>query len=208
MALTESIRPGEFLLAEANGTISREEITIAAAAAAMAAGTVLGKITKAGTASAAAYAGNTGNGVMGAITVSAGSIAGVYKLTIIEPGTNLGSFQVEDPLGIVVKTGVVGTAFSGGGLAFTLADGATDFVAGDGFNITVAAGSGKYVAYNDAAVDGSEVAAGILYGPVDDLAADQTAVAVVRHAEVIGSLLTGNNAAGTADLLALGILVR
>lgn len=208
MALTESIRPGEFLLAEANGTISREEITIAAAAAAMVAGTVLGKITKAGTASAAAYAGNTGNGTIGTITVGAGSIAGVYKLTIIEPGTNLGNFQVEDPLGIVVKTGVVGTAFSGGGLAFTLADGATDFVAGDGFNITVAAGSGKYVAYNDAAVDGSEVAAGVLYGPVDDLAADQTAVAVVRHAEVIGSLLTGNNAAGTADLLALGILVR
>lgn len=208
MALTESIRPGEFLLAEANGTISREEITIAAAAGAMVAGAVLGKITKAGTATAVAYAGNTGNGAMGAITVGAGAKAGVYKLTITEPATNAGNFIVEDPSGIFVGQGDVAVAFSAGGLAFTLADGATDFAAGDGFDITVAAGSGKYVAYNDAAVDGSEVAAGILYGPVDDLAADQTAVAIVRHAEVVGSLLTGNNAAGTADLLALGILVR
>lgn len=208
MALTESIRPGEFLLAEANGTISREEITIAAAAGAMAPGTLLGKITKAGTATSAAYAGNTGNGTMGTVTVGAGAKAGDYKLTIIEPGTNVGTFQVEDPDGIVIGTGVVAAAFSKGGLAFTLADGATDFVAGDGFTITVTAGSGKYVAYSNAATDGSEVAAGILYGPVEDLAADQIAVAVVRHAEVIGTLLTGNDAAGTADLLALGILVR
>lgn len=208
MALTESIRPGEFLLAEANGTISREEITIAAAAGAMAPGTLLGKITKAGTATSAAYAGNTGNGTMDTVTVGAGAKAGDYKLTIIEPGTGVGTFQVEDPDGIVIGTGVVAAAFSKGGLAFTLADGATDFVAGDGFTITVTAGSGKYVAYSNAATDGSEVAAGILYGPVEDLAADQIAVAVVRHAEVIGTLLTGNDAAGTADLLALGILVR
>lgn len=36
-----------------------------------------------------------------------------------------------------IGDGVVGSAFSAGGLAFTLADGATDFVAGDSFTIAV-----------------------------------------------------------------------
>jgi hypothetical protein len=114
MALNETNRAGEFLLAEGNGYISRAEITIAAAAGAMPAGQVLGKITA----------------------------------------------------------------------------------------------SGKYVAYNNGASDGTEVAAGILYAPVADLAADQTAAAIVRHAEVSSAMLTGLDTPGTADLLALQIIVR
>lgn len=91
------------------------------------------------TATSAAWATNTGNGVMGAITVSAGAKIGVYKLAVIEPGANVGTFIVEDPDGMIVSVkGTVASAFSGGGLAFTLADGGTDFVSGDGFDITVA----------------------------------------------------------------------
>lgn len=45
---TEGKHTGEFLLSEGNGTISREQVTIAAAASAMVAGTVLGKITASG----------------------------------------------------------------------------------------------------------------------------------------------------------------
>lgn len=48
MALNEGKHTGEFLLSEANGTRSREQVTIAAAAAAMVAGTVVGKITASG----------------------------------------------------------------------------------------------------------------------------------------------------------------
>jgi hypothetical protein len=44
----EPVRPLEFLETEANGQISREAITIAAAAPAMVAGTVLGRITASG----------------------------------------------------------------------------------------------------------------------------------------------------------------
>lgn len=91
----------------------------------------------AGTAIAAAQAGNTGNGTMGAVTVSAGAKAGVYTLEIIEVAANAGTFIVIDPDGVPIGTGNVAAAFSAGGLAFTLADGATDFVAGDGFTITV-----------------------------------------------------------------------
>lgn len=92
------------------------------------------------TASAAALGTNTGNGAMGAITVSAGARHGNYTLTIVEPGANVGTFVVTDPDGIQVGDGAVASAFSAGGLAFTLADGATDFVAGDSFTISVIGG--------------------------------------------------------------------
>ena len=114
MALTETLHAGEFIVSEANGTRSREEITVAAAAAALPAGQVLGKITA----------------------------------------------------------------------------------------------SGLYVAYSNVAVDGSEVAAAILYAPLADSAADQKAAVIVRDAEVDESLLTGLDATGITDLAALGIVMR
>lgn len=114
MAMTEARRTGEFLISEASGTRSRSEVTIAAAAGALVAGTVLGKIT------------------------------------------------------------------------------ATQ----------------KYVAYNNAASDGSEVAAGVLYAAAPDLAVDQKAVAFVRDCEVAEMRLTGLDTPGKADLLALGIITR
>lgn len=43
-----SVRPGEFLLSEGNGTISRDEIIIKANSGEILAGTVLGKITASG----------------------------------------------------------------------------------------------------------------------------------------------------------------
>lgn len=114
MALNEGKHTAEFLLSEGAGAISRDQVTIAAAAGALVAGTVLGKITA----------------------------------------------------------------------------------------------SGKYVAYSNGASDGTEVAAGVLYAAAPDLAADQSATAIVRYAEVASAALTGNDSAGTADLKALGIIVR
>lgn len=111
---TEGKHTAEFLLSEGNGSISREQITIAAAAGAMDEGTVLGKITA----------------------------------------------------------------------------------------------SGKYVAYSNAAADGSEVAAAVLYRAVPDLAADQQAVAILRQAEVMASDLTGLDAPARVDLAAVGIICR
>lgn len=99
-------------------------------------GVILGG-TFAATGAAVAGSGNTGNGVMGAITVTAGAKAGVYTLEITGAASNAGSFSVTDPDGIFVDDGDVAAAFSAGGLAFTLADGATDFVVGDTFAITV-----------------------------------------------------------------------
>lgn len=161
---------------------------------------------------AAAFASNTGNGAMGAVTLSAGAKPGAYKLTIIEPATNLGTFIVEDPDGLFVGRGVVASAFSAGGLAFTLADGSTDFVAGDGFTITVGAGSGFYVEYDDASgVNGSDGAAAVLYNPIEGVNGNYQATLFVRDCEVIGDRLnggTGVDAAGKADLRKLGVIVR
>ena len=115
MALTEGKYTGEFLLRAANGTRSREEVVIAAAAGAMVPGTLVGKITA----------------------------------------------------------------------------------------------SGKYIAYDDDGTDdGRRQAAGVLYHAVADSAADQKAVIIARDAEVNGDELTGSDANGVADLLALGIIVR
>ncbi len=176
---------------------------------------VLGKITK-GAATPAAVAGNTGDGTIGAVTVGAAAKPGVYRLTCIEPATDAGKFAVEDPDGIEVGVATVAVAFSGGGLGFTIADGAADFVAGDAFTITVAAGSAKYVQIEDAGTDGSEDAAGLLLLDVTAPdGVDALAVAIVRDAIVSVNGITwptdfdaNEKAAATAQLEALGILVR
>lgn len=166
-------------------------------------------------ASSAAYAGNTGNGAMGAITVSAGAKVGAYKLTITEPGTNVGAFIVEDPDGKFVAPGNVAAAFSAGGLAFTLADGSTDFVAGDGFTITVAANDNKYVPYDDDNTDGSDTALAIAFDEVDATSVDVACVIIARNAEVKNSALqwaatndATDKANGLIDLAAKNIIAR
>jgi hypothetical protein len=210
---TEDLHAGAFIASEGPGTRSRDSIVVVSGQN-LKAGAVLGKVAH-GTASSAAFAGNTGNGVLGAVTLGANVKSGVYKLVVLDPIANAGAFQVEGPDGIVIGTGKVATAFNAGGLSFTLADGATDFIAGDGFNITVAAGTGKYKAYDDTATDGSEVAAGILFNEVDATSADQPGVAVVRAAEVASAKLVWGagqdstmKANGLADLAILGIIAR
>ncbi len=68
--------------------------------------------------------------------------------------------------------------------------------------------SGKYAAYNNAATDGTETAAGILLMSTDATNADMPAVAITRLAEVTAQSLTGLDTAATADLAALNIIVR
>jgi hypothetical protein len=74
--------------------------------------------------------------------------------------------------------------------------------------------SGKYKIYDNAAVDGSEVAAGILWGDVDATAADKPGTLLERLAEVRAADLGWNGQAqpaidaGLADLLAKNIKAR
>ena len=182
-------------------------------------GSVLGQVTQ-GTASSSPFAGNTGNGVMGAITVGINAKAGDYKLVVLDPVTNAGAFELLDPDGKLVATGKVATAFNSGGLSFTLADGATDFIAGDGFTITVATGTLKCKLAPDAAdasnTDGSDDVYGILLFDTDATSADQTAVILRRGPAVVSdsalvydASVSDNTKKGVkkAQLVALGIVV-
>lgn len=221
--LTEGRHAAEFLLSEASRTRSRATITIASGAGVVKAGTVLGMIAAAvaaGSAVAAADAGNTGDGVltMDATTpVLAGAKPGVYRAVCIEPGTNVGTFAVFDPDGVEIGQHVVAGAAFATQIKFAIADGATDFAAGDAFSITVAAGSGSYVpAPNAEQANDSDHAVAINLYEVDATSADVSVAAIVRDAEVNGKLLTyeasvndaAKKAAKNADLSAVGIIVR
>jgi hypothetical protein len=159
-------------------------------------GAVLGKISVGAAASAAKAGGNTGNGTltMDATTpVKAGAKVGVYAVRFTVAATNNGSFVVRDPDGFVIGTVVMaaGAGAFDDDLKFAIADGATDFAVGDGFDITVAAGSGKYVLSLAAAVDGSQVPDLILAEDTDASAADRTTVAYYQGQFVESALVLG-----------------
>ncbi|WP_157218677.1 head decoration protein [Flavisphingomonas formosensis] len=163
-----------------DGMLTREAIVLASGAGVCTAGLVLGALLTGGAGVATAIGTNTGNGAMGAITVGSSAKLGDYDLEIVEPAANAGAFVVRDPDHNLVGHGTVGVAFNGGGLGFTLADGATDFVAGDTFKITVT-GALKYQAYDPTVTTGLERAAAILWsGRRDATSADRRAVANVR----------------------------
>jgi hypothetical protein len=215
--LNETIHAGGFMLSGNfdAGYISADQIVMKSGQAAIYAGTVLGKVSSSGATATETHASNTGNGVMGAMTVGDGAIAGVYTLKITKAAANAGDFEVIDPQGDVAGLGTVGAAYNAGGLSFTLADGATDFVVGDTFKITVTLGSTKYTQLNLAGTDGTEQAAAILWDYCDASAADTAAAAITRNAEVKGVALTwpggitaAQKAGAITQLAALGIVVR
>lgn len=172
-------------------------------------GTLLGRIVTAGTVASAAVAGNTGNGVMGAATAGSTAKQGVYKLTIIEPAANAGAFVVEDPDGIVDGHGNVAAAYAGG-VNFTLADGATDFISGDQFTFTVSALTYKVKMSVAAAVDGSQFPWAILADDADATAADVEALVYTNGAFNSNAMVygAGHTAATVRDgLRKLGIQI-
>lgn len=206
---TEGVYTGEFLLSEANGTRSREEVVIAAGSGILPAGMLIALITAANALTPTADAGNTGNGTIGSVTVTSAAITGDYVLNITEAAANAGTFEVVDPMGLLIGEGTVGQAFTGGGLTFTLADGSTDFAVDDSFTLAVLANLGEYTAYDDDGTDdGRRAASGILFASVDATVNDVRAVGVMRDAEVIERLLTGLDTNGRADLLAKGFVIR
>lgn len=211
--LTEGRHAGEFIIAD-DVAYSREQITVLSGQV-LKAGHVVGRVTL-GAATPAAFAGNAANtGTLGSVSVGLGAKPGVYTLVCIEPASNAGKFTVEDPDGILIGVATVAVAFSAGGLGFTIADGATDFVAGEGFTITIAAGSGKLKEYHPANTDGSAVPAGLLYDAVDASGGDAKGVIVARHAVVNAAELvwfsgatTDQKTTGIAQLALAGIIAR
>ena len=185
-------------------------------------GTVIGQIGVAG-ATVAAKAGITGGGALtldGTAPVQANAIPGVYAVKCTVPaaviGVHSGLFEVRDPKGVVLGEVRVGDTFSDR-VKFSIAYATADFVVGDEFDITVAAGSGKYVQLNPAALDGSQNAAGVIFrGATVDSVNDTPAAAALRGPAVLladgvvwpTGISATAQAAAVAQLAALGIIIR
>lgn len=172
-----------YLVSEANGYRSREQAIIASGSGVLKPGAVLGKVAT-GDATAEANEGNAGNATISAVTMSAGAKAGVYAVTF----TAATKFDVHDPDGFKIKSGTTGAAYSDD-LGFTITAGDTPMVAGDSFAITVAPGVAKYAPFDPEGIDGSEVAAAILYEGCDATSADVRRTVTVRDSEVHAGVL-------------------
>lgn len=162
---------------------------------------------------AAAVAGtNTGNGTSSAVTTTG------YAPTLGQYTVEFDSatqFMVSAPNGQEIGHGVTGTAFSAGGLNFTITAGGTAFAPADSFVITVAPGVGLWVTCTATAVDGSQNAAGICFGLSDASLNNIHGAIVTRACEVNISELVWDptmNATSQANALAqlavLGIIGR
>jgi len=206
---------GEFLVSEGDGTISRDAVLIDKGLK-LEAGTVVAALSGANSSTSVSGATNTGGGaVSGAITLSAGALEGSYTATMTSSGATA-AFKVTDPFGMLVGTGAVGSAFSAGGLAFTIASGSPVFVAGDYITIAVNIISGNYVAYDPTKGDGSQTTKGILFDSVDSTESDVLATIINNSAEVDASKLkwsagvttTGHKATAYAALAASGFKFR
>lgn len=204
---TQTYAPGEFLV-EDDIWYSRQEIVVTSGQN-LAAGTVLGTVTKAAGAGGVADGGNTGNATVGSITIGDNATPGAHIITALTATT----FSVVDPSGLNLGTATAGTAFVGGGLTFTITAGGTPMVAGDFFTLTVTGGGMS--AWNPANSDGSETVAGILLYAVDATDAALPGAAVVRKAMVNPAELTyysgateGAKANALDGLATLGIVTR
>lgn len=216
--LTEKARAGEAIMSEGLGNISRDNVIVAASQT-IDANALVAKVAVAASVSVTQTFVGAGNGVLTIANPAVSSKVkdGVYTAVCIDPASNAGTFEVRDPAGKVIGTATVGVAFNKE-VKFTIADGSTDFVAGDTFSLTVAADAGDYqfVDYDPTGTDGSEIPAA--YSPYEvTTASDITKAAVVlsRMCELNGNCIawpSGITDAQKADaiqaLAANNIIVR
>lgn len=214
---TEARHAGEFILSEASGKRSRENVTIGASQT-IAAGTLLALLAReAGLRiDDEADASNTGDGTLAMAdpAVSAKVKHGTY--TVIFTGES--AFKVEDPGGKEIGTGAPGAAFNKE-VKFEITAGTTPFAAGDKFYIHVIAENPadyEAVAFDPTDTDGAEKAAAIAIYPVTTGSGETAKIAaLVRDCEVNGHCLVwpegitaGQKEAAIRDLQAAGIIVR
>lgn len=160
-AFTESRRPGEAILREEKGYMSRSELLVAPEVA-IAMNSLLARVVLPDgvPATTTTDAGNTGDGeVTVAIpAVSTKARIGVYRIFCIEAAEGGGRFMIEDPHGVEVGTVAVGAVFDGD-IKFWISLGDTDFAVGDGFSLRVAIVGDAlvHVPFDPDGTDGSEV---------------------------------------------------
>lgn len=135
--VTLPARTGEFLLSEADETISRDAVTIASGQGALAAGTVLGRVTKRYATAPIPTIVGTGTGTMSGLTFGPDVQVGSYVITLTATSATA-AFTVVAPDGTSLPNGAVATAYRSNHLSFTIANAGT-MTTGDAFTVVVSA---------------------------------------------------------------------
>lgn len=216
---TEGRRPGEFILSEADRTRSREAIIVGASQTIVSSQVLGAKVVAASAAaSASADAGNTASSGTIAMDATAPISSTAKNGRYVGVAVAATKVEWEDPYGVPIGVSTHGTAFTGGGLKFTITAGGSANVVGDKFYVDaiVEKGDLQYVAFNQDGTDGSQIAAAVaIYPATTGAGATAKISAIVRDAEVNGNVLAwpsdieaAEKAVAIAALEARGIIVR
>ena len=129
-------------------------------------GAVMGIVSLGAITAAAKSGGNTGTGTCTSLSLKDGAKAGVYTVRIVRAATHIFDYVVKNPNGQQIGFGTCegsgGTSVFTGEIEFTLTDGGTDFIVGDG----------KLKRSVSTAVDGSQYPKYILVNETDATAGD------------------------------------
>lgn len=134
--LTEGRYAGEHIISESCNTRSREVVTLASGNN-LAAGAVLGLITKAQAAAPIPAIVGTGTGAMTALTFGPAVQTGSYVITLLATSATA-AFSVVAPDGKALPNGAVGTAYKSEHLNFLISSAGT-MTLGDSYTVVVTA---------------------------------------------------------------------
>jgi len=184
----------------------------------LARGTVFGKVAAGAVTKAAKTGGNTGDGTL-VLDETAPALAnvlpGVYKVRITRAHLAAVGTTPAVPLQFAIATltapdGDVVAEFNvatsagttvASHVKFVMVDGSTKFALGDGFDITVAAGSGELIVCDKVAIDGSAVPFAILADYADATSAAVSSTVYIAGSFDSASLIfaSGTTAANVKD---------
>lgn len=136
MALTETTHAGGHILSEPDGNRGRENGTLITGQD-LAAGTVLGRITKVQAAGPIPAISGTGTGAMTALSFGPDVQVGVYTITLLATSATA-AYSVTAPDGTVLPNGAVGTAYVSTHASFLISSAGTMTI-GDSYALTVTA---------------------------------------------------------------------
>ncbi|MCG6204192.1 head decoration protein [Rhodopseudomonas sp. HC1] len=213
--LTEDLnRTAGYIVSEAHGFRSREQVFIKAASGVLKAGAVLSPevVPASVAATAAADAANTANSgtiAMDATTPIAATAKSGRYVGVASAATKV---SWEDPQGKAIGVSTHGAAFTGGGVKFAITAGASANVVGDKFYVDVVIEPGDAVY---APFDGSKPASAILYEGCDATSAAVRRTITARDSEVqidllvwAGGVTSDQKTAALASLATFGIIGR
>jgi hypothetical protein len=212
--INEPNRLGDIVRRESDPGFCREEVVVKLGQN-LALGAVIGRRTILCPATGTAKAGNHGNGTVELVTPGPFAQLGTYRLVCSVAAADGGTFQVFAPDGARLADAVEGTEYDQPQIGFMVNDGSADFAVGDEFTVTVAEGDGQVTALAPDALDGTQIACGILAVACNATGSASRSVAITSDALVLADKLVWpaditapEKALALKQLAARGILNR